>query len=141
ENFVIGMRTAAGEWRAGEQKERLRWNLPQWIAPRWIAPRWIPAFAALGLLLLAAVLLPRFTGNSQPPLAVSLAATRGEGMNAVVPAGRSLALTPDLTGLPTDSFYRLEIVDANGAGTWRGRYTAGQDAARVVAQRPGDHFV
>jgi hypothetical protein len=131
ESFVAAMRAAAGELRGGE-KERFRWN---------IVPRWIPAFAASALLLLAAILLPRFTGNSQPPLAVSLAATRGEGTNAVAPAGRSLALIPDVTGLPTDSFYRLEIVDANGAQTWHGRYTAGQDGAPVAPQRAGDHFV
>src|SRR5437660_12442474 len=69
ESFVAAMRAAAGELRRGDrkerhQKERYRWNVP----------RWTPAFAALALLLLAATLAPRFTGISQAPLAVSLAA-------------------------------------------------------------------
>jgi len=131
EAFVTAMRAAAVEVRRGDRKERYWWNVP----------RWRPAFAALALLLLAVMVAPRFTGNSQPPLAVSLTATRGEAMNAVAPAGRKLALTPDLTGLAPDSFYRLEIVDENGSPTWSGRYTAGQDAVAVPAQRAGTHFV
>jgi anti-sigma factor RsiW len=131
ESFVSAMRAAAAELRRGDQKERYWWS----------TPRWVPALAALAVLVLAAIVVPRFTGNSQPPLAISLAATRGAGMDAVAPAGRALALTPDLTGLPADTVYRLEIVDEQGNLTWRGRYSAGQDAAGVPAQRAGAHFV
>src|SRR5258708_5920798 len=76
DSFVIAMRDAAAESRREYQKERSWWSIP----------RLIPAFAVLALLLLGAVILPRFTGPTQPPLAISLAATRGTGMDAVVPA-------------------------------------------------------
>ena len=132
ESFVKAMRAAATESRKRDQKKEGYW---------WSFPRWAPALAALALLVGAAMVVPRFTGNSQPPLAISLAATRSAAMNAIVPAGRALNLTPDLTGLAADTFYRLEIVDENGKPTWQGRYTAGQDAVRVPPQRAGTHFV
>jgi hypothetical protein len=138
DSFATAMRAAAAELR--REPERRPW---------WSIPRLIPAFGVLALLLLGAMGL-MVMRNSQPPLAIGLSATRGTGMDAVVPAGRTLALIPDLTGLPADPSYRLEIVDEQGNPTWRGRYTgspAGQspaqvsDAATVPAQRSGAHFV
>jgi hypothetical protein len=62
-------------------------------------------------------------------------------IGASAPAGRPLALTPDLTGLTADSAYRLEIVDEKGARTWQGQFVPAQHAAAVPAQGAGPHFV
>lgn len=151
EVFATSMRAAAADWRQETRTARSFWSVPRLIVPRsivpgliapgLIVPRLIPVFAALAVVVLGIVVVPRFIGSSQPPLAVSLTATRGAGMDTVVPAGRSLALTPDLTGLPAGPGYRLEIVDEHGAATWRGGYTASQGAAIVSAQRDGARFV
>jgi hypothetical protein len=108
-----------------------------WWNPRWL----VPAFAALVLIVGGVVTISRFGRNSLPPLALTLTTSRGTELGPAVPAGRSLFLTPDLTGLPENPRYRLEIVDENGSKTWEGRYTAGQGAATVPGQRVGPHFV
>jgi len=131
DSFVASMRAAAADWRRPPQRDRSWWSVP----------RLVPALAVLALLLIAAVVSPRFTGSLQPAIAINLSATRSAGMETSAPAGRKLALTPDVTGLPADATYRLEIVDEQGTPTWQGRYTASQGTAHVSAQRAGAHFV
>ena len=104
----------------------------------WKFPRWAPALAVLILAVLAFSL---FRPNSQPPVAVTLAAIRGAGIETTVPAGRRLSMTPDLTGLPPDSSYGLEIVDDRGHQTWRGVYNPALGPAAIPAQREATHFV
>src|SRR5262249_764495 len=84
ESYIPVMRSAAA--RLSEEPAS-QWS---W----WKFPRWAPALAALILAILAFSL---FRPNSQAPVAVTLAATRGAGIEATVPAGRRLSLTPDLT--------------------------------------------
>jgi hypothetical protein len=108
-----------------------------WWNTRWL----VPAFAAFALIVVGIVTISRSATNSLPPLALTLTTSRGAELGPAVPAGRSLSLTPDLTGLPENSQYRLEIVDENGSKTWESRYTAGQGAAAVPGQRVGPHFV
>ena len=131
DSFVVSMRTAAAGLRAEPPRSRA------W----WIPARLVPAFAGLILLVLGATLISKFTDAPQPPIAIGLTATRGAGIDAHVPAGRALALTPDLTALPDAAAYRLEVVDENGKVNWQGRYVPGQGAAAVPAQRAGTHFV
>jgi hypothetical protein len=127
--FVSAMRSAA---KAQPAVEKRSWWNAGWL---------VPAFAGLALLLIGVIAVPRFLENSQPPLAISLTATRGVEIGASAPEGRRLALTPDLTGLAEDSVYRLEIVDENGNRTWEGKFAPAQGAASVSAQRSGPHFV
>jgi hypothetical protein len=128
DSHVAAMRGAAARL---PQESPSRWS---W----WEFPRWAPALAALILAVLAFSL---FRPNSPPPVAVTLAATRGAGIEATVPAGRRLSLTPDLIGLPPDSSYRLEVVDDRGRQTWAGGYNPALGSAAIPAQREGTHFV
>ena len=130
DSFVRSMRGATAKWR----------NEPE-ASPWWRAAWPVPAFAALAVLLIGVAVVPRFTGNSQPPLAIGLAATRGAGIERAVPAGRTLAVTPDLTGLPAEAWYRLELVEEQGKPTWQGKFVPSQGAATVPGQRAGIHFV
>jgi anti-sigma factor RsiW len=130
DSHVAAMRIAA----AGIRRE------PVWRPRRWQFPTWVPAAAAL-VLVLVGVRFFRWRGTAEIPLAVSLTTTRGVGLEASAPAGRALALTPDLTALSPESFYRLEIVDAQGKKTWEGRYTPADGPAHARAQDSGTHFV
>jgi hypothetical protein len=131
DSFVASMRTAAAGLRA-EPPPRRAW---------WTPARLIPALAGLALLALGATLISKFNVVPQAPVAIGLTATRGAGIEAHVPVGRALALTPDLTALPDAPAYRLEVVDEKGSVTWQGRYAPGKGAAAVPGQRAGTHFV
>jgi anti-sigma factor RsiW len=115
----------------------------------WSFPRLIPTTAALACIVLAAgaalgVAL-RNSNSAAPAFAVNLAATRGAGIEAKAPAGRTLALRPDLTGLAAGPFFRLEMVDRLGNRVWQGSAGAqGLSAGAsfsVPRQRPGIYFV
>jgi len=81
----------------------------------------------------------RYSSATAPSFAVSLAATRGVGIEAKAPAGRSLDLRPDLTGLPAGLYFRLEMVDRLGNRVWQGNTQPGR-SVRVPAQQPGTYF-
>ena len=86
---------------------------------RWF-PVWLPATAALAVVVLCAALwLPRWN-RTPAPFAVTLSTARGPAIAANAPARTPLSLTADLTGLPAQSSYRLEVVDAVGRRVWRG---------------------
>jgi len=91
---------------------------------RWLFPRWTPAFAAAALLFSSALGLQWFArrqaSNNQPPVAISLAATRGNGFGSKAPAGRALTLQLDFTAMPASESYRLELVDSRGKRVWQG---------------------
>jgi hypothetical protein len=132
ESYARAMRSAAANFEEPPAKGF------RWFAGTWSLPRLIPAFAALALIFWGVV---RFTGNSQMPLAISLTATRGVGVGSAAPAGRTLAITPDLTGLAAGPSYHVEIVDERGKATWQGGYTPAAGALQVAAQHAGPHFV
>jgi hypothetical protein len=56
-----------------------------------------------------------------------------------VPANRELDLRPDLTGLPTVSSLRLEMVNQTGKQVWRGDLSG--QRARIPGQSSGMYFV
>ena len=129
--YVFAMRAASTESRR-ESASRHPW---------WRVARLVPALAALALLALGVLAIARFTRQAPPPLAVMLTATRGTVPGGAAPAGRPLALTPDVTGIDAPGPYRLEIVDQRGGVTWQGQYDPAAGAARIPAQRAGIHFV
>jgi predicted anti-sigma-YlaC factor YlaD len=103
--YVHSMRHAAAQVRAEEKR-----------APRWAGM----AFLLAATVLLAGVVLIR--SHAPVPFAVSLAATRGVGINAQAPAGVPLALQLDVTGLPAAASYRVEMVDHVGKQVWTGTF-------------------
>ena len=131
ERYVIAMRAASAELRSAPIPKRTWWSLP----------RLVPALAGVALLAIGFVTVAKFTANQAPRLAISLTATRGTVPGGTVPAGRPLAVTPDLTGITVPGPYRLEVVDERGNVTWQGRYDQADGAAAVPAQRAGAHFV
>lgn len=98
---------------------------------------WVPvlAFAALAaVVLLGVILVPR---QGPAPFAVALSATRGPGIEAKAPAGTTLLLQPDVTGLPAAGSYRAEMVDQNGKQVWTGSLPG----ASVKPVPAGTYFV
>ncbi len=131
EAYVFAMRAASKESRR-ESASRQPW---------WSVARLVLAVAGLALLALGVLTIAHFTRQAPPPLAVMLTATRGTVPGGAAPAGRPLALTPDVTGINAPGPYRLEIVDQRGGVTWQGKYDPAAGAVRVPAQRAGTHFV
>ena len=103
-------------------------------------PAWLPAFAAVACLALVMVVIMR-SRSPQPAVAVSLTALRSNGSGITAPASRGLLLHPDLTGLATESSYRLEIVNQAGRRMWQGTFSPTQDGVTVPGQSAGFYFV
>jgi hypothetical protein len=131
DTYVRGVRAAAAKLQADARPARSSWSVP----------RLVPVLAAMTLLLIGVFTITRFSPTGQPPLAISLTATRGTAPGETIPAGRALDLTPDLTGIGIAGPYRLEIVDARGQVTWKGNFDAAAKTVAVPAQRAGAHFV
>ena len=123
--FVSAMRSAAAG--LGREETGRRWRLA-------------PVLAAAACFVLMVLLALRWQSSPQAPLAVALVSNRANA-GAAVPAGRTLELHPDLTGLAASPAYRLEMVDQSGAAVWRGEITAAHASATVPRQRAGVYFV
>jgi anti-sigma factor RsiW len=130
DSYRSAMRQAAQLQDAPAQPERRPWGFP----------RLLPTAAALACIVLAGVVVLRYSNSAAPAFAVNLAATRGAGIEAKAPAGRALALRPDLTGLAAGPFIRLEMVDRLGNRAWQGSARSGA-SVDVPRQRPGIYFV
>jgi hypothetical protein len=130
EIFARPIRSGAAELRSRAAEKRSWWTIG----------RLIPVFSALALLLIAALTLPNWLASSAPPLAVTLTATRGLAPGSVVPAGRALAITPDLTGLSAPRPYRLEVVDDTGQVKWQGSWDPSSGPAILPSLRAGTYF-
>jgi hypothetical protein len=132
DEFVAVMRAALREESEGQQPAPARpFTLLRWLAavPR---PAWAGAMAAV----LAAVLLVPWRHQAPAePYAVHLEALRAASSAAVAPAGRPLVLNVDFTGLELGRDYRLEVVDAFGAGVWRGSVRPAAERAPVALGR------
>jgi hypothetical protein len=111
------------------------------IKRRWFFPRPIPTLAAAASVLFLAVVGMQWVDGPakwwnrstvQPAFAINLVATRGSGIEAKAPAGRALTLQLDLAGLPPESSFRLEVVDALGKRVWQGEVVA-QDSKAVAS--------
>ena len=130
DSYTSAMRQAAAQLQDSPARPERR---------PWSFLRLLPATAALACIVLAAGVALRDSNSAAPPFAVNLAATRGAGIEAKAPAGRTLALRPDLTGLA----FQLEMVDRLGNRVWQGAATAQGLLAGtgVPRQRPGIYFV
>jgi len=87
-----------------------------WFHKLQLNPAWASGLVALGLLIAAGHEWTSRQHASAPSAVVCLRTTRGVENPAItaVPAGKPLILMLDLTGLPTLSQYRVEIVDERG---------------------------
>ena len=109
----------------------------------WMYPRFALILAA-ALAVLAFGLSLRFSKPvAVPPVAVTLATTRGVAGEAQAPPGRPLLLQPDLEGLPALPSYPLEIVDRSGRRVWQGVLypSASGTSVAAPAARTGLYFV
>ena len=79
----------------------------------------------------------RVPGTSETAFALNLVATRGNGIEAKAPAGRALDLQLDLAGLPPESSFRLEMVDAIGKRVWEGAAVSRDSKAVASVPRMG----
>lgn len=130
DSYVSTMQSASARIRQAELRTQER---------RWVSrPIPILAVAASVLFLMAVGLLwvngpiSRNWVSVGPAFAVNLVATRGNGIEARAPAGRALALQLDLAGLPPESTFRLELVDAIGKRAWQGAVVS-QDSKAVTS--------
>lgn len=122
-----------------------RIQLPERAWAAWSLPRLVPVLAALILIVVAAAVALRFTGQSPvAPLAVALEATRGPAVSARVPPLRPLLLEPSLEGLRSLDRYHLEIVDRFGKEVWRADYASipgGAFGVSMPGLSSGTYFV
>jgi len=122
------MRTALRRVNAAPEKSRSR--------------AWLPAMAVTGAFAVAAVVaIPAF--QSGPSSTIEMAAMRGvESYTA--PAGHSLKLRVDLTGVSTEPWVSIEIADARG-GSSRMDTPAKIEGGRAVIDAgklaPGQYWV
>jgi hypothetical protein len=131
--YLAAMRSAAAELRLAPRAG---------VRRRLVFQALVPAGAALALLALSAVVfLPRAV-HAPVVFAVHLAATRNPGVGAPAPARTPLLLQPDLTGLPAQPSYRLQVVDRAGKPVWRGSLAASAAAGGVSIPplAPGVYF-
>jgi hypothetical protein len=136
EAFVSGIQLAAKQLRVEEEaRQESGWR-------RWLRLDRQPAgiLAGCAAVLLLMVAYHGWPGDRVAPAAIVLQASRGAQSPAPAPAGKPLLLHPDLTSLPAQSQYRLEVVDASASTVWSGSVTPG-GAAKVPPQRAADYFV
>ncbi|HEY2018483.1 MAG TPA: T9SS type A sorting domain-containing protein [Bryobacteraceae bacterium] len=128
DNYIAAMHGASRRMRESEKQEAR--------AP--IFPRLIPLFSA-AVLIVVVVLVGLRMGNRAslaPPLAVNLVSTRGAGIDAKAPPHRPLMLNLELTGLPLQPSYRVEMVDSLGKVVWNGMAPSNHSVA--TASVPGN---
>jgi len=136
--YMRHMQAAAARLRRGKAEKRGRstGRIVWALAPSGLV--WAVACLCcllVGLWILSTRARPRST--SSPPVAIALKAVRGEEDSAVVraPKGRALLLEADLTGLPVNGLWDLEVVDAEGRPARRAQ--AKPDGRRVMVTIPG----
>ena len=136
DGYLVGMRLASQQLRREEQAA------PQIESRReWSLPAWFPVLAAVACCLLLVVFTLHVMRPTGTLVAVSLTAMRSDGAGSTAPAGRILALHPDLTGLTESSTYRLEIVDQTGRRLRQSSFARAQDGVQVPALGRGLYFV
>jgi hypothetical protein len=132
DSYLLAMRTSSEQLRRDEKAARRR---------EWRIPAWFPVMATVAFGIVLVVATPLFVGPPGPLVAVSLTALRSGGAGNSAPSDRELMLHPDLTGLPEDSSYRLEIVDQTGHTVRQGQLTRPQNRIQVRGLGAGLYFV
>ncbi len=134
EDYIASMKDAARGLAKPEPAKKPR---------PWSFPRLIPAFAALALLTIAAVLIPVARHNPAAPFAVSLQTMRGPSDLPLAPTRRPLLLELDLTGLTPSPSYGIEVVDRSGDRVWQSAFNSRGSTAAVAVppQNHGIYFV
>jgi hypothetical protein len=95
---------------------------------------------AAGIVVTVCAALILWPGSRQAPFALNLIATRGAA-DIRIPAGRTLDIHPDLTGLTASPRYLLEVVDRDGKRVWSGDLSPPADRATVPGRRAGSYFL
>ena len=124
EGFAVAMKAAAAELDRSSAPPR----------------RILPALAAAAGLILTASLALRWGSDQQSAYGVNLAALRAS-ITVPAPAGRPLALHPDLTGLPVLRSYRMEMVDHTGKQVWHGDLAMPHTTVVAPGQSAGVYYV
>jgi len=139
--YHAAMKTAAAQL---EKNDESRKNLRTRISGAWTFRRtgWAMALIALILCGLAARMWLR-PAAAGPEVALALETSRGADIRHA-PAGRPLALSLDIKGLPAYAAYQVETVDAEGQV--QAQSTAAVAEGRVNSRldkglRPGTYFV
>jgi hypothetical protein len=128
--YLRSMQNASSRVRAGEQKP----------PKAWAASGLIPV---LGFALVVAgfgAFLRMNQEGAGPRVPVALEVTRGAGVLAQAPAGRSLLLNPGLDGVPALAAYRLQMVDRNGKRVFQAVFIPGK-GAEAPSLASGIYFV
>jgi hypothetical protein len=128
--FASGMRHAALRFRLQSSAGK---------PMRSLFPRLFPVLACAAMVLIV-VLTGRYwihPAGTAPAFAVKLEALRGAEPGSTVPAGRPLSFQADLAGVHAAGPYRLELVDRDGRGIWKGA-TAN---ATIPGLAPGTYFM
>jgi hypothetical protein len=138
EAFAGGMRRAALRLiREPPARERGNRLFPK-LFPSLVPSSMVPALTCAAILLgLALAVLIWIRPTPAPAFAVKLEAMRGAEPGSKAPAGRPLDVQPDLSGLPAERTYRLDLVDRDGRGIWQGATAS----ATIPALRPGMYFM
>ena len=129
DEYVVALRSAAAHERLAARSGERRFGL------------WLPAVAALACGLLLFAVIGYRTAPAGPAVAVDLIAMRGAGTTGTAPAGRSLLLHPDLTGLPASYAYRIQVVDQNGREVRQSLMEAARGTVQFTGLSAGTHFV
>ena len=104
---------------------------------------WRPALVfAMVVLVVGVMVVPRGpSGTAATPVPVSLQALRGPAVSADAPAGKTLLLAPDVSGLPEFASIRVEIVTAAGKPVWTGRASGSQPKPEAPPLGSGQYYV
>jgi hypothetical protein len=133
--YVRTVQAAASRLRSEQPLSRVRTRSGFWAFFRQPGLAY-GAIAAVCLILAMWVSLTRQSppgSSGLPPVAVLLQAVRGPGgtIDARAPGGRPLILRADLSGLPPQTDWELEVVDARGARVQRFAGSASEGSLEV----------
>lgn len=98
---------------------------------------YVPIVIAAGLA--GILLMPVVSDRLSPPLAIDIQAFRNETSNSL-PAGRKLAIRPDLTGLQVSGIF-CQLVSEEGKILAEEKFSSGQTMLTTPPLSPGQHWI
>jgi hypothetical protein len=142
DSYVAAMRNAAAGLELEDQSRKDWWaRVSGALTLRRIG--WALAIAGLLIIGMALRVSWRSSPSTLQPLALVLETNRGSELQRA-PAGRSLVLNLDATGLPVLPAYEVEAVDASGAVQAQFHAVTGQPGIKIQLAgglRRGTYFV